>query len=132
MTTTATSIAISEPLQPDERPWQVTAHGPADFLSSPDIPAHHGAELPDHGRSTGLEPPSPLPPVSIIVDVNGQYVAEDRLGAAYGVGSSPQAAISDFYDALSRRLALLRRHRDQLHPGLLQELTALEGLFPGR
>jgi len=130
MTTTAHSIAISESSQPPDRPWQVSEHGPADFFSSPDSPAHQGARLPDHGAATDLGPPSPLPPVSVIVDMNGQFVAEDRLGAAYGVGSNPQAAISDFYRALSRRLALLRRHRDQLHPGLLEELGALERLFP--
>jgi hypothetical protein len=66
------------------------------------------------------------------VDSGGQFIAEDTLGAVYGVGATPQEAIADFYRALDRRLAFLRTHQAQLHPELLQELGALERLFPGR
>jgi len=71
-------------------------------------------------------------PISVIVDTGGQFVAEDAIGAVYGVGATPQEAVADFYLALDRRLAFLRTHQAQLHPVLLRELGALERLFPGR
>jgi hypothetical protein len=131
MTTTAEFITISGSSQPPRQPGGVRSHGPADFIPSGDTPAHQGSGLPEQQQPTPLPAPEP-PAVSIIVDVNGQFVAEDRLGAAHGVGPTPQAAMSDFYDALSRRLSLLRRHRDELHAGLRLELSALERLFPSQ
>lgn len=132
MAMTADAIRITESSQPPLEPQVLPDHDPAEYVALPVPPAH-----PEAGPLTiqqrPAQPPPPAPdPISVVVDANGQFVAEDRLGAVYGVGPTPQAAVSDLYAALDRRLALLRAHRAQLHPGLLRELGDLERLFPGR
>ncbi len=132
MAMTADAIRITESSQPPLEPQLLPDHDPAEYVAMPVPPAR-----PEAGPLTVEEHPRPLespvpPPISVIVDANGQFVAADRLGAVYGVGPTPQAALNDLYAALDRRLALLRAHRPELHPGLLRELAALERLFPDR
>jgi len=132
MAMTADAIRIAESSQPPLEPQHLPNHDPAEFVALPVPPAR-----PEAGPLTveqrPARPAAPAPaPISVIVDANGQFVAEDRLGTVYGAGPTPQAAVADLYAALDRRLALLRAHRAELHPGLLCELGDLERLFPGR
>jgi len=132
MAMTAHAIRITESSQPPLEPQRLPDHDPEEYVALPVPPAH-----PEAGPLTveqrPARPAAPAPaPISVIVDANGQFVAEDRLGVVYGVGPTPQAAVGDLYAALDRRLALLRAHRAELHPGLLCELGDLERLFPGR
>jgi hypothetical protein len=132
MAMTADAIPIAEPSQPPLEPQYLPDHDPAEYVALPVPPARPEAgPLTVEQRPTRPLAPAPSP-ISVIVDANGQFLAEDRLGAVYGVGPTPQAAVSDLYAALDRRLTLLRTHRAELHPGLLRELGALEHLFPGR
>lgn len=77
-------------------------------------------------------PPAPQGPISVIIDELGNFVVQDTLGAAHGVGASPHEAIADFYSTLDARLAFLRANELRLHPKLLRELAALKTLFPDR
>ena len=132
MAMTADAIRITESSQPPLEPQILPDHDPAEYVALPVPPARPEPGLltvQEHSRPVGAPAP---PPISVIVDADGQFVAEDRLGAVYGVGPTPQAAVSDLYAALDRRLALLRAHRPELHPGLLRELAALERLVPDR
>jgi hypothetical protein len=132
MAMTADAIRITESSQPPLEPQRLPDHDPAEYVALPVPPAHPEAgPLTVQQRPIQASAPAP-PPISIVVDANGQFVAEDRLGAVYGLGPTPQAAVSDLYAALDRRLALLRARRAELHPGLLRELGDLERLFPGR
>jgi hypothetical protein len=132
MAMTADAIRITEPSQPPLEPQRLPNHDPAEYVALPVPPAHPEAGPLTVEQRPAQPAPPPPEPISVIVDANGQFVAEDRLGAVYGVGPTPQAAIGDLYAALDRRLALLRAHRAELHPGLLHELGDLERLFPGR
>jgi hypothetical protein len=132
MTMTADAIRITESSQPPLEPQLLPDHDPAEYVALSVPPAHpEVGPLTVQQRPAQASAPAP-PPISIVVDANGQFVAEDRLGTVYGLGSTPQAAVSDLYAALDRRLAILRAHRAELHPGLLRELGELERLFPGR
>jgi hypothetical protein len=71
-------------------------------------------------------------PISVVVDELGQYVVQDVVGGAYGVGRTAEQAFADFWLALDQRLAFLRERRDVLHHRLARQLRELEGLFPGR
>jgi hypothetical protein len=130
-TTAPDRLPIAESSRPPGDPTALQAHGQQDYVASPSSPT--GAEARPIFLSHQAPTRPPLPsPISVIVDTGGQFVAEDAIGAVYGVGATPQEAVADFYRALDRRLAFLRAHRAQLHPGLLRELGALERLFPGR
>jgi hypothetical protein len=132
MAMTADVIRITESSRPPLEPQPLPDHDPAEYLAMPVPPARPEAGLLAVEQHPA-RPATPTPsPISVIVDADGQFVAEDRLGAVYGIGPTPQAAVSDLYAALDRRLALLRAHRPELHPGLRRELAALERLFPGR
>jgi hypothetical protein len=63
------------------------------------------------------------------IDEAGQYLARDILGAVYGLGPTPEAAVADFYDLLDSHIRFLRENRDRLDPVLLQQLTLLQRLF---
>ncbi len=132
--TAAGPIRIAEPSQPPQRPdWDFVRHvDPADHVAWPIHEDHTEGHpsVPSPAPSTA-RPPS-ASPISIVNDPTGQFIAEDNLGAVYGVGATPQEAVADFLVALDERLSFLRTHRHQLHPGLLRELGALERLFPGR
>jgi hypothetical protein len=134
-TTTADSIRLSESSQTPEAPEKSYGLSPLDsteYLALLDRQTPIEAELVVDRRPAQPEAPQQASPISIIVDAEGQYVAQDTLGAVYGVGPTPQAAVADFYDALRRRLSLLRTRLDQLHPALARELRDLERLFPGQ
>jgi hypothetical protein len=125
-------IRIDEPSQPEQRPYLVPDHDPSDHEVLPVHETRTEAHRSVPGRAPSAVQPPRASPISIVSDPAGQFVAEDNLGAVIGVGATPREAVADFYQALDRRLAFLRTHRDQLHPGLLRELGALERLFPGR
>jgi hypothetical protein len=132
MAMTADAIRISESSQPPLEPQPLPHHDPDEYVALPIQPARlEAGPLTIEQRPARPVVPAPAP-ISVIIDANGQFVAEDRLGVVYGVGPTPQAAVGDLYAALDRRLALLRAHRAELHPGLLRELAALERLFPNR
>lgn len=71
-------------------------------------------------------------PLSIIYGQDGIWSVSDVLGAAWGVGSSPEEAVADFFRSLDSRLQYLRSNRQRLHLRLLRELEHLGRLFPGR
>ncbi len=103
-----------------------------EFTTAPATSVRHGPEWVTTGA--GLQAgyrvrPSPL---SVVHEPSGQYVAQDLLGATYGVGSSAEEAIADFFSALDECLALLRANEARLHTGLLHQLHQLQRLFPGR
>ncbi len=130
-TTAPERIRIPSPAPPPQGPLFV----PRDVEAGEFLPSTASA----HTRTPGLvveeEPTqaqSRVSPIAISNDVDGQFIVEDVLGAAYGVGPTPQAAAADFYSALDQRLLFLRRNEQQLHPGLLRELHILQRLFPGR
>jgi hypothetical protein len=116
---------------PPERPLFV----PRDVEAGEFLPPAPHAHTQTPGLVVEREPTqaySHPSPISISNDVDGQFVVEDVLSAAYGVGPTPQAAVADFYHALDERLSFLRRNEPQLHPGLRRELQGLQRLFPGR
>jgi hypothetical protein len=130
-TTAPDRLPVGESSRPPSDPTALQAHGQEDYVVSPSSPT--GVEEPPIFLSHQAPAPRPLrSPISVIVDIGGQFVAEDTIGAVYGVGATSQEAVADFYQALDRRLAFLRTHRAQLHSRLLRELGALERLFPGR
>jgi hypothetical protein len=132
MSTTAPDrLPVAESSRPPSDPTALQAHDQQDYVASPSSPTGGEARPIFLSHQAPTRPPLPSP-ISLIVDTGGQFVAEDTVGAVYGVGATPQEAIADYYQALDRRLAYLRTHRAQLHPRLLRELGALEGLFPGR
>jgi hypothetical protein len=131
-TTTADRLSIAKSSRPPIDPTALQAHDQQDYVASPSSATGVRARPISITSDKAPARPSRSSPISIIVDTGGQFVAEDAIGAVYGVGATPQEAVADFYQALDRRLAFLRTHRAQLHPGLLRELGALERLFPGR
>lgn len=130
--TAAEHIPIAEPSQPPQRPSFLRDDDLDDHTVWPvhDTHTQGHPSVPESARSPAR--PSGVSAISVVNDVDGQFVAEATVGAVYGVGATPQEAVADFLLALDERMSFLRTHRSQLHPGLLRELGALERLFPGR
>ena len=70
--------------------------------------------------------------LSFSADTEGEVLVTDLVGGVYGVGSTPDAALRDYFDSLDDRLRRLRDRRAVLHPRLARQLSELEALFPGR
>lgn len=71
-------------------------------------------------------------PIVVEVDGSGLTIVRDVLGAVYGSGGTWAEAQNDFYVALDDHLAFLRENSPGLHPRLLEQLGALQRIFPGR
>lgn len=82
--------------------------------------------------SDRVSEPRASSPISLTVDELSNYIAQDVLGAVYGVGRTPAEAMADFDSALDTEFAFLRSNRQQLSPKLLRRLARLERLFPDR
>ena len=85
-----------------------------------------------HPQSGPPQATPPPPRLSVSVDDMGNYVVQDIMGVAYGVGRTPEGAVEDFRQALDDRIEFLRAHRAALHPRLQRQLVELERLFAGR
>lgn len=131
MASTAESLTFEEPSRSSERPYPAA-----------DVPDPRAVRVP--ARSESVEPPGfaesssdivgdpSANPLSVVVDELGQYVVQDVVGGAYGVGRAPEEAFRDYWVALDERLAFVRARRDALSNRLARQLRELENLFPGR
>jgi hypothetical protein len=133
MSSTAEHLFLEEPSRPEERPDRRVAA--PDDPHAARVPTHPEAlEAPDFAgafESSDAGAPSPSR-LSVVVDELGQYVVQDVVGGAYGVGQAPEEAFADYWTALDQRLAFLRARRDALSARLARQLRELEELFPGR
>lgn len=134
MPATASEIAIRPTEQPPHTPGQgiksISSEHVSELVSAWWGVSGQPANL-SSAQETVLSQPG-VSAVSMTADSEGAFVAQDILGAVYGVGPSPAEAMADFHAALDDHLSYLRINRDALHPNLVEQLAHLEALFPQR
>lgn len=132
MSVTGVDIPISPSAPTPERPDPQHYHA-VDPDKVTDLALIHGRTYEVAvGRTQSVSARPTVGPVAFALDEDGRHIAADLLGAAYGVGATPEEALHDFYRALDDRLSFLREQEAALDKRLLRQLGLLQQIFPGR
>lgn len=82
-----------------------------------------------HLAGVPARPTSPVSPVRFKRDDHGDVLAWDVLGAAYGVGTTPAEATTDWEHEAREVYADLAANAARLHPRLTRQLEFLRAYF---